>query len=49
MATHPDSLKPMCPMRPMPSSCKSMPPAALMAASYSLQNLQQCILDGRAH
>ena len=48
MATHPDSLKPMCPMRPMPSSCKSMPPAALMAVSYSSQNLQQCILDGRA-
>ncbi len=36
---HPDSLKPMCPILPMPSSCTSMPPAALMAASYSAQNL----------
>ena len=37
--THPDSLKPMCPILPMPKSCISMPPAACMAASYSAQNL----------
>lgn len=37
--THPDSLKPMCPILPMPSSCTSMPPAACIAASYSSQDL----------
>ena len=48
MAMYPASLKPMCPMRPMPRSCKSMPPAALMAASYASQYLQQHSLEGRA-
>ena len=38
--TDPDSLKPMCPILPMPSSCMSMPPAACIAASYSAQDLQ---------
>ncbi len=28
------SLKPMCPLAPMPRICRSMPPARLMAASY---------------
>ena len=31
----PGSLKPMCPVLPMPRSWKSMPPAARIAASYA--------------
>ena len=49
MASHPDSLKPMCPIRPMPSSCRSMPPAALMVASYSSHNLRQHSLKKHTH
>ncbi len=30
----PGSLNPMCPVRPMPRICRSMPPAAAIAASY---------------
>ena len=38
---HPRSLKPMWPIRPRPSSCRSMPPASRMAASYSSQCLRR--------
>ena len=34
----PGSLKPMCPVRPMPKSCRSRPPAAFILASYFWQN-----------
>ena len=36
-AVEPGSLKPTCPLRPIPSSCRSIPPAAAMAASHSRQ------------
>ncbi len=34
-APDPGSLKPMCPVLPMPSNCRSIPPAARIAASYA--------------
>jgi len=34
----PGSLKPTCPVRPMPSSCRSIPPARSITRSYSAQN-----------
>ncbi len=38
----PGSLKPMCPVLPIPRIWKSMPPASTMACSYPRQNSSTC-------
>ena len=37
MILEPGSLKPICPFPPIPKICKSIPPAFIIAASYSAQ------------